>query len=65
MVGKSSLQEITTLAIIQETLIWRPGGTVQSLEFPGLSERVDSTEKKPNEAALCFRFCWKKFSTNM
>ena len=26
-----------------QTLIWRPGGTVQNLESPGLSGRVDST----------------------
>ena len=46
MVGKSSLQEIATLAIIREiyqTLIWRRGDMVQSLKSPGLSARVDST----------------------
>ena len=36
-----------TLAIIQDfqTLIWRPGKTVQNLESPGLSGRVDSPAK--------------------
>ena len=48
MVGKSSLQEIATLAIIREILdsnlvIWRPEDAVQNLESPGLSGRVDST----------------------
>ena len=37
---------------------------VQNLESPGLYERVDSIEKRTNEAALCFRFFLKKFSTN-
>ena len=47
MVGKSSLQEIAPLAIIlsgrYQTLIWRPGDTVQTLESPTLSGRVDRT----------------------
>ena len=33
---------------------------VQNLESPGLYERVDSIEKRTNEAALCFRFFVKK-----
>ena len=32
---------------------------VQALESPGLSGRVDSIEKPPNKAALCFRFFLK------
>ena len=46
MVGKSSLQEIATWGLPgrYQTLIWRPGDTVQKLESPGLSGRVDSTE---------------------
>ena len=50
VVGKSSLQEIATLAIIWEisdsyleTGRYGPGDTVQNLESPGLSRRVDST----------------------
>ena len=45
MVGKSSLQEIATLAIIQEISDsnLETGDTVQNLESPGLAGRVDST----------------------
>ena len=46
MVGKSSLQEIATWGLSgrYQTLKWRPGHTVQKLESPGLSRRVDSTQ---------------------
>ena len=46
MVGKSSLQLNGKHRLISgrfHTLIWRPGDTVQNLESPGLSGRVDST----------------------
>ena len=46
MVGKSSLQLNGKRRLISgrfHTLIWRPGDTVQNLESPGLSGRVDST----------------------
>ena len=37
-----------------QTIIWRPGDTVQNLEYPGLSRRVDSTgfcPEKPKSIA--------------
>ena len=46
MVGKSSLQLNGKRRLMSgrfHTLIWRPGDTVQNLESPGLSGRVDST----------------------
>ena len=46
MVGKSSLQLNGKRRLISgrfHTLIWRQGDTVQNLESPGLSGRVDST----------------------
>ena len=42
-----------------QTLIWRPGGTVQNLESPGLSGRVDSpvlTIKVLVTQVLSFRY---------
>ena len=52
MVGKSCLQEIAILGRYQ-TLIWRPGDTVQNLESPGLSGRVDSTEMLLFQSERC------------
>ena len=46
IVRKSNLQEMENLGDYLgdfQTLIWRPGETVQNLESPGLSGRVDST----------------------
>ena len=45
MAGKSSLQkqQLWRLSGRYQTLIWRPGDTVQNLESPGLSGRVDNT----------------------
>ena len=46
MVGKSKLQLNGKHRLISgrfHTLIWRPGDTVQNLESPGLSGRVDCT----------------------
>ena len=37
-------QQLWPLSGRYQTLIWRPGDTVQNLESLGLSERVDSTE---------------------
>ena len=46
MVGKSKLQLNGKHRLVSgrfHTLIWRPGDTVQNLESPGLSGRVDYT----------------------
>ena len=56
MVGKSSLQEIAILAIVREISHsnLEPGDSVQNLEYPGLSGRVDSTgfcPEKPKSIA--------------
>ena len=51
---KSNLQEMANFGNYPgrfQTLIWRPGETVQNLESPGLSRKVDS----PEEVSVCLK----------
>ena len=52
MVKKSNLQEMANFGDypgdVYQTLIWRPGETVQNLGSPRLSGRVDSPESLTN-----------------
>ena len=52
IVQKASLQEMANFQWLSgrfHTLIWRPGDTVQNLESPRLTRRVDSTVWGPNK----------------
>ena len=60
IVGKLSLQEMVNFDNYPGDfilVIWRPGDTVQNLESPGLSRRVDSTVYIWNVNQLMLLIC--------